>query len=105
MTVYSIADPTAALPAPFATMTADLDQSLFDSLAIGDKQRAVVDEIRFGDTAADVGLGVGTGPTAFQLTITPNASTSGNYDFSWGSQADKIYDLVSDTTSRGARRT
>ena len=54
LNLYNIADPAAALPAPFATMTAVLDQSLFDTLAISDKQRAVVDEIRFGTTFADV---------------------------------------------------
>ncbi len=54
LSVYNIVDTAAALPAPFATMTADLDQSQFDTLAISDKQRAVIDEIRFGDTFDDV---------------------------------------------------
>jgi len=34
----------------------------------------------------------------FPLTITPNATTSGNYDFEWDSQEGKLYDLVSDTS-------
>jgi len=32
-----------------------------------------------------------------QLVITPNATTAGHYDFSWDSQAGKLYDLVSET--------
>ena len=63
LTVYNITDPAAALPAPFATMTADLDQSQFDTLAIGDKQVAVVDEIRFGTTFAEI-LGGNADPNA-----------------------------------------
>ena len=31
----------------------------------------------------------------FKATITPNAVTPGNYDFSWNSQTGKVYDLVS----------
>ena len=54
LTLYNITDTAAALPAPFATMTADLDQSQFDTLVVSDKNRAIVDEIRFGDTLADV---------------------------------------------------
>jgi hypothetical protein len=38
LSLYNITDPGAALPAPFATMTADLDQSQFDTIAIGSQQ-------------------------------------------------------------------
>jgi hypothetical protein len=31
----------------------------------------------------------------FTLSILPNSTTSGNYDFTWTSQAGKVYDLVS----------
>jgi len=55
LTVYEITDPTAALPpASFATVAADLDQSQFDTLAIGDKQRTIIDEIRFARTFEEV---------------------------------------------------
>jgi hypothetical protein len=33
----------------------------------------------------------------FMLTITPNASTPGNYDFEWESEDGRFYDLVSNT--------
>ncbi|MCF7733716.1 MAG: hypothetical protein K9N23_18655, partial [Akkermansiaceae bacterium] len=36
-------------------------------------------------------------PATIQLTITPNASTPGNFDFEWDSQEGKLYDLVSAT--------
>ena len=38
----------------------------------------------------------GPGPD-FSVTITPNASEVGNYDFSWNTQNGKLYDLVSST--------
>ena len=51
--LFNIADPLAAPPADgdaFATMLADLDQSMFDTIAIGDAQIAIFDEIRFATT-------------------------------------------------------
>jgi hypothetical protein len=36
-------------------------------------------------------------PAPLSLTIAPNASNPGNYDFTWDSRAGKIYDLVSST--------
>lgn len=56
LTVYNVTDPNLPLPSPFATMTDDLDQSQFDTLAIGDKQHGIVDEIRLGQSMEDVGL-------------------------------------------------
>lgn len=54
LTLYNIIDPTSdTLPAPFATITADLDQSAFDTIAIGDRQITPFDEIRFATTFAD----------------------------------------------------
>jgi len=38
----------------FAKLEIDLDQSTFNTLAIGDRQQTFFDEIRFGDTYADV---------------------------------------------------
>ena len=54
LSLYDITDVSAALPAPFATMTADLDQSAFDTVAIGSQQIGIFDEIRFGNSYADV---------------------------------------------------
>jgi hypothetical protein len=57
LSLYEITDPNAGVPAtPFATMTADLDQSQFDTLAIGTQQIGTLDEIRYGETSADVGV-------------------------------------------------
>ena len=40
---------------------------------------------------------VGSEVSPLAITITPNAVTPSNYDFSWNSQEGKIYDLVSAT--------
>ena len=55
MNLFNVSDVNAALPTAFATMTADLDQSAFDTLAIGGAQIGAFDESRYGLTAADVG--------------------------------------------------
>ncbi|WP_404306500.1 PEP-CTERM sorting domain-containing protein [Neorhodopirellula lusitana] len=55
MELYNVTDPSLALPATaFATMTADLDQSGFNIISIGDAQTSIFDEIRFGTTLAEV---------------------------------------------------
>ena len=46
------------LPTEFATITADLDQSAFDTLAITNRQVSTIDEIRFGTSLDDVGVNV-----------------------------------------------
>lgn len=56
LSLYNILDVNTALPAPFATMSADLDQSLFDTIAVGSAQVSALDEIRFGAALTDVGL-------------------------------------------------
>jgi endonuclease/exonuclease/phosphatase family metal-dependent hydrolase len=56
LTLYDITDPFAALPAAFCTMQADLDQSTFNVVAIGQGQCELFDEIRIGATAASVGV-------------------------------------------------
>lgn len=57
LTLWNVTDPTTGLPgSSFATMSADLDQSLFDTLAIESQQVATIDEIRFGTTLASVGV-------------------------------------------------
>jgi hypothetical protein len=51
-----------------------------------------------GRTIADVNAITLEGPASdFQLIIKPNASTLGNYDFTWDSSSNKVYDLVSNT--------
>ena len=57
LTLYNITDPTnPVLPAPFATMSADLDQSEFNTIAIGSRQVETFDEIRFGTSLESVGV-------------------------------------------------
>lgn len=56
ITLYNVLDPTAPLPAAFATMTADLNQSTFNVVSVAEGQMSVFDEIRFGMTAEDVGV-------------------------------------------------
>lgn len=54
LSLFNVLDPTAPLPAAFTTLTADLDQSTFDVVSIGDAQTSVFDEIRIGTTVEDV---------------------------------------------------
>ena len=54
LTLYNVTDPNAALPTAFTTLTADLDQSTFNILSVGDAQTAIYDEIRLGTTLASV---------------------------------------------------
>ncbi len=55
--LYNVTDPEAGLPSsPFATMSADLDQSEFDTITIGSRQREIFDEIRFGTDLESVGV-------------------------------------------------
>lgn len=56
LTLYNITDVNAPLPTSFATMTADLDNTLFDTLAFESHQVATIDEIRFGTELSDVGV-------------------------------------------------
>ncbi|MGJ8655224.1 MAG: PEP-CTERM sorting domain-containing protein [Akkermansiaceae bacterium] len=56
LSLYNVTDTTAALGTAFATMTADLDQSTFNMIAIGQGQTEVFDEIRFDTTLAGVGI-------------------------------------------------
>ena len=55
--VFNITDPSASEPAEgdaVATITADLDQSVFDTLAIANRQVSNVDEIRLAPTYYEV---------------------------------------------------
>lgn len=56
LSLWNVADPTVGLGSSFAAMTADLDQSLFDTLAVESQQVGTIDEIRFGTTLSDVGV-------------------------------------------------
>ena len=56
MSLFNITDVNAALPTAFATMTADFDQTTFDTLAMSSNQVATIDEIRFGTTLESVGV-------------------------------------------------
>jgi len=55
LNLYNITDLSAPLPTTaFATIAGDLDETAFNMLAIGDKQNASIDEIRFGTEVTDV---------------------------------------------------
>ncbi len=56
LTLYNIDDASDATLTSFATMTASFDQTQLDTLAIFDRQSITIDEIRFGNTLADVGI-------------------------------------------------
>lgn len=52
--LYEVQDPAAALPTEFTTMTADLNQSLFNVVSLAEGQTSAFDEIRLGTELADV---------------------------------------------------
>jgi arylsulfatase A-like enzyme len=54
VSLYNVSNPSNELPAAFATMEADLDQSAFNVVGIGAGQTSVFDEIRFDTTLAGV---------------------------------------------------
>ncbi len=57
LTLWNVADPGSGLGSTSITMTADLDQSGFDTLTIASRQdNTPFDEIRFGTSLADVGV-------------------------------------------------
>lgn len=56
LSLYNVTDTTAPLPAAFATITADIDNSNIDTLAFGGEQIGAFDEIRIGTELADVGV-------------------------------------------------
>ena len=68
LTLWNVADPTIGLGTNSVSMTADLDQSLFDTLTIASKQNNVVfDEIRFGTTLGDVSTVAVPEPSSYAL--------------------------------------
>jgi hypothetical protein len=54
LNLYNITDVSAPLPAPFATVSGDLDETAFDTLALGDRRRTGFDEFRFSTTYNDL---------------------------------------------------
>lgn len=81
--LFHIDDPTAPEPEnadAFASMTADLDQSRFDTIAIGTQQIALLDEIRFGtDYSSVTGVMMPSPPTPADGTILP----AGEIELGW----------------------
>jgi len=68
LSLFNIGDVTAtALPTAFATMSADFNQSLFDTISFESRQIGKIDEIRFGTSWSDVGLAVVPEPSAALL--------------------------------------
>lgn len=66
MTLYDITN-LSVLPTSFATVTASIDQTQLNTIAIFDRQQTYVDEIRFGLTSADVGLTLVPEPSSTAL--------------------------------------
>jgi hypothetical protein len=56
ISLYSVTDVNAPLPTAFATLSADLDQSQFDTIHVAGQQVSSLDEIRFGTSLQDVGV-------------------------------------------------
>lgn len=68
LSLFNITDVTAtSAPTAFATMTADFDQTTFDTISFESRQIAVIDEIRFGTEWSDVGLSIIPEPSAMLL--------------------------------------
>lgn len=80
LTLYNVTDPTAELPASFATVTGNLSQNSLNTIGLFDAQQTFIDEIRFGETFKDVvvqpAASVGATPVVFA-----------NYDFTGDSLA------------------
>jgi hypothetical protein len=100
--VFNISDNFTVEPAEedaLASDTFDFDlatQQSLDVFNISDTQVAYVDEIRVATTFAEaVGLVAPAGE--IKLTIAPNETTPGSFDFSWNGTDGTLYDLVSST--------
>jgi len=87
--LFHIDDPTAPEPDnadAFATMTADLDQSRFNTIAIGTQQVATLDEVRYGtDYSSVTGVLIPSAPTPPDGTIL----SSGDIKLAWTNLAAK----------------
>lgn len=59
-----------------------------------ENDNTIINRVIFDDVSIE---GVASGASRFPLIITPTAGSPGNYDFEWGSQEGKLYDLVSAT--------
>ncbi|MDP0489787.1 MAG: Ig-like domain-containing protein [Verrucomicrobiota bacterium JB023] len=68
LSLYQITDPALALPQPFSTIEVDLDQSTFNIVAIAQGQTEIFDEIRFGESFADVSPSDQTNPSLVSTT-------------------------------------
>jgi len=73
-----------------------VNQQTLDVLSIGETQIDGFDEIRLGNTFAEV-VGGASAPASLELGISPSDSTPGSFDFSWTGREGKLYDLVSST--------
>lgn len=85
LTLYDVTDVTTEPTTPIATVSADLDQSTFDLLALQHNgATAVFDEIRFGATYADVS------PYTFVIdAVAPTMTTLSPADDSTNMMVDK----------------
>ncbi|MDQ8190969.1 hypothetical protein [Roseibacillus persicicus] len=92
MSLYRVADAAAELPEAFSVMAVDLDQSVFDIVAIAGGQTEIFDEIRMGSSVEDVlpldtvtpfpnPMSFATAPTAIsdsEITMTASTAVSDN---------------------------
>jgi hypothetical protein len=61
--LFNVTDLTTEPTTPFATIKVDFSQSAFDTIAMWDSNNAITDEIRFGNTFADVMGNTAVDPT------------------------------------------
>ena len=100
--LYNVSDAAAGLPEePFATISADLDQSEFNTLVIGSRQVETFDEVRFGLTLQDVLTNELPTEETFPLVITPAVAPDTGFDLEWESRSGKLYNLYTSTDLDG----
>ena len=93
--LFNISDASAPEPAEedaIATLTADFDQSTFDTISLWDTGSTIYDEIRFGTNFFDVVGAQSSGPLALNI-----ASSESGISFTWNSRDGQNYALVSAT--------
>ncbi len=93
--LFNITDAAGPEPAEedaIATLTADFDQTTFDTVSLWDTGSTIYDEIRFGTNFIDVVGAQASGPLTLNI-----ASSETGYAFTWNSRDGLAYDLVSST--------
>ena len=96
LNLYNIANVNDPLPTAFATVSGNLDETLFNMLAIGDRRRASFDEIRFAYTVESLfNLDPSNQPPSFTSDPINEVSATEGLAYS-SSLADDASDAESD---------